>query len=198
MIVGLVLAGGRSSRFGREKALAELGGRSFIARAVEVLGAGCARVAINARAASLAAAFAAEHALPCLSDGPGDPDGPLAGVKAGLAWAQGEGAAFLATTPCDTPFLPRDLVAVLAGTGGARAAVAQTADGLQPLCALWPVAALAEVTAALSSGEHPAIKQVLTQLNAVEVQFKDAAEFDNLNTPADYQAARMRAANNKI
>jgi molybdopterin-guanine dinucleotide biosynthesis protein A len=190
VIVGLILAGGRSSRFGREKALAILDGRPFIAHVLEVLASGCAQVAVNAKADSLAAAFATENALPCLSDALGDPDGPLSGVKAGLTWAAAVGADVLATAPCDTPFLPRDMVDVLAKTGGA--AVAHTSDGLQPLCALWPVSALAHVTAALSSGTHPAIKHVLTTLNAVEIGFEDASLFDNLNTPADYQSAEKR------
>lgn len=191
MIVGLILAGGRSSRFGREKALADLDGRPFIAHVLEVLACGCEQIAISVRADSLAAAFAAEHALPCLSDAAGDPDGPLAGVKAGLIWAAAVGADVLATAPCDTPFLPRDMVQVLAEARGA--AVARTSDGLQPLCALWPVGALAEVTAALSSGDHPTIKQVQKQLKAMEIGFEDASLFDNLNTPADYQSAENRA-----
>jgi molybdopterin-guanine dinucleotide biosynthesis protein A len=193
VIFGLVLAGGRSSRFGREKALADLDGRPFIAHVVTALAAGCEQVAINARVDSLAAGFAGAHALPCLSDAPSDPDGPLAGIKAGLIWAKAGGATFLATAPCDTPFLPADMVKVLAGETGGRPAVARTLGGLQPLCALWPISALAAVTAALSGGDHPAIKHVLEQLKAELVDFDEADLFDNLNTPKDYQTALHRA-----
>ena len=189
----MVLAGGRSSRFGQEKALANLNGLPFIAHVADVLASGCERVAINAREGSLAAGFADGLALPCLHDAPGDPDGPLAGVKAGLIWAAAEGAAFLATAPCDTPFLPHDLVGKLLHAGDGRPAMARTSDGLHPLCALWPVGVLANLEAALSSGEHPSIKSILKQLNAVEISFEDAAAFDNLNTPADYQSAVQRA-----
>ncbi len=189
----MVLAGGRSSRFGREKALADLDGRPFIAHVYDVLAAGCQSVAVNSRAGSLAEGYAVAHALPCLHDAPSDPDGPLAGVRAGLTWAQAEGAAFLATAPCDTPFLPGNLVLKLLDGGNGRAAVAKTPDGLQPLCAVWPIAALAELTALLA-GEHPSIKSVLIALGAAEVVFEDTAAFDNLNTPADYQSAVRRAA----
>lgn len=191
MIVGLVLAGGRSSRFGREKALAVLGDRPFIAHVVAVLAKGCEHVAISARAGSLAADYARAHGLACLADAPEDPDGPLAGIKAGLGWAGSQGACFLATAPCDTPFLPGDLVSRLATEGGA--AMVHTRQGLQPLCALWPVAALDQLTKTLSSGEHPAIKVVLARLGAKPVAFDQAELFDNLNTPADYRAALTRA-----
>lgn len=189
MIVGLVLAGGRSSRFGREKALAELDGRPFIAYVVSALTAGCERVAINARRGSLAARFAEAHALPCRADAPEDPDGPMAGVKAGLVWAIEEGADMLATAPCDTPFLPSDMVERLAGASGGGSAFVRTADGLQPLCALWSVKALAEIVVALTLGEHPAVHQMLKRLEAVEVVFDDVAAFSNLNTLEDHQSA---------
>jgi molybdopterin-guanine dinucleotide biosynthesis protein A len=193
MIVGLVLAGGRSSRFGREKALADMGGRPFIAHVVDVLSQGCERVAINARHDSLACAYAHANGLATVSDAPGDPDGPLSGVKAGLIWAKTNGAQFLATAPCDTPFLPHDLVRNLVEADRGRGAVARTADGLQPLCALWPVGALDAVAATLAAGEHPSIKHVLLSLDVAEAAFDDADLFDNLNTPDDYRSAMRRA-----
>jgi molybdopterin-guanine dinucleotide biosynthesis protein A len=193
MILGLVLAGGRSSRFGREKALAEIGGRPFVDHVVAVLSAGCERVAINAREDSLAAAYAQAHGLPCLSDAQGDPDGPLSGVKAGLMWAKAQGAQYLATAPCDTPFLQHDLVQRFEEADKGRGAVARTADGLQPLCALWPVGALDALAAILASGDHPAIKHVLLSLDVAEAAFDEADLFDNLNTPDDYRSALRRA-----
>jgi molybdopterin-guanine dinucleotide biosynthesis protein A len=192
MIVGLVLAGGRSSRFGREKALAELHGRPFIAHVVDVLSQGCERVAINAREDSLACAYAQAHGLATLSDTPGDPDGPLSGVKAGLIWAKAQGAQSLATAPCDTPFLPHDLVLKLAAADRGCGAVARTADGLQPLCALWPVGALDALAATLAAGEHPSIKHILLSLDVAEATFDEAGLFDNLNTPDDYRSALRR------
>ncbi len=208
IIWGLVLAGGRSSRFGREKAGVELDGQLLIARVVDVLARGCDRVAVNARLGSQAADFATAQGLDLLSDNPADPEGPLAGIKAGLSWAAGGEANALLTTPCDTPFLPQDLVARLVESS--RAAVARTEDGLQPLCALWSVSrqrapltklCLDEgdikltcdpytlITAAFARGQHPSIRDLLADLNAAEVMFHDSAAFANLNTPQDYAAA---------
>ncbi len=194
MIAGLVLAGGRSTRFGREKAVAELGARPLIAWVVEVLTAGCGCVAVNAPEGSQAAGFAREHSLTLVSDRPEAPDGPLAGIEAGLAWAREAGAALLATAPCDTPLLPHELVPRLAAAlePQHRAAVACVDEGLQPLCAVWRTSTLEHVAAATAGGRHPPIRALLADLGAVEVRFAEAGLFANVNTPGDQAAALAR------
>ncbi len=187
MIGGLILAGGRSSRFGREKAVAELDGNPLIARVERVLARGASPLAVSAPAGSGAAAYAAEQGLACLGDRPGDVDGPLAGVKAGLHWAKAQGLHWLATSPCDTPFLPAGLVETLHAGAREFGAVARTSAGLQPLCAIWPVAAIGRIEALPG---HPAIRAVLASLGAREVLFDEAERFSNLNTPEDYGRAQ--------
>jgi molybdopterin-guanine dinucleotide biosynthesis protein A len=191
-VYGLVLAGGRSSRFGAEKAAAEVSGRSMIAWVLDVLTPACAAVAVNAGPGTKASAYGERAGYVTLADDPSDPQGPLAGLRAGLAWAQSAGADALATAPCDTPFLPADFVTRLADgwAPGDGARVAVSPAGPAPLCALWPVpAALDLVSETLAAGRHPSIRQVLEALRAVEVEFPDPRAFDNLNTPADYAAA---------
>ncbi len=192
IVYGLVLAGGRSSRFGREKAAAEVSGRPMIAWVLDVLTPACRQVAVNAKLATRAADYGERAGCTILADDPSDPEGPLAGVRAGLGWAQAKGGDVLATAPCDTPFLPRDLVETLAQgwTPGAGARVAVSSAGPAPLCALWPIASALDVIGeALAAGRHPPVRRVLEALGAVEVAFSDAGAFDNLNTPADYRAA---------
>ena len=190
-VFALVLAGGRSSRFGREKAVEPLQGRPLIDWVAEALQAGTGGLAVSAHPGSGAAAYAAARGLPCLADPPDGSlvGGPLAGVAQGLRWAAAGGAGWLATAPCDTPFLPPDLVARLVAGRSAGGAVARTAQGLQPLCALWPVSALAVLDAAT---KHPPIRRALAELGAAEVAFEDAAAFDNLNTPEAFAEAAMR------
>ena len=188
-IGGLILAGGRSSRFGREKAVAEFGGEPLVASVWRVLRNGCSAVALSARPGSGAAAFAAANALPCLLDAPGDADGPLAGVRAGLLWAVSQGFGWLATAPCDTPLLPLNMVSLLYASGQTSGAVVETSDGMEPLCALWPVSALDTLG---SPKEHPPIRRVLKHVGAACVRFEDAGAFTNLNTPEDYARAKLR------
>ena len=80
-VVGLVLAGGRSVRFGGEKAVAELDGKPLLAWAVDRLRSVCASVAVNARPGTETELLARALALPVLHDEAGDATGPLAGVK---------------------------------------------------------------------------------------------------------------------
>jgi molybdopterin-guanine dinucleotide biosynthesis protein A len=192
-VVGLVLAGGRSARFGGEKAVALLDGRPLLLKAVDRLRSACGSVAVSARPGSQAAAVADANSLPIVGDAAEDPRGPLAGIKAGLVWAERCGAAVLAVSPCDAPLLPADLYErLLAAAGAGGAALAETRSGRQPLCSLWPVAALPAVRAALASGAHPPIWQLLEQLGARRVPFEDAEAFANVNTREALEALQAR------
>lgn len=191
-IVGVVIAGGRSVRFGGEKAVAMLAGKTLLLWAAERLGRHCAAVAINARPGTEAEALARAQELPVLHDAPGDPAGPLAGVKAGLMWAAERGASALAVSPCDAPLLPDDLFGRLIAAAREGAAMAETPDGHQPLCAVWPVSALPKVTAALADGGHPATWRMLDGIGAARVRFEDTEAFANINTRADLAAIAAR------
>jgi molybdopterin-guanine dinucleotide biosynthesis protein A len=190
-IAGAVLAGGSSSRMGAPKAFTLSAGRSLLAHALDRLRPQTAHIFLNARDGSDCwRAFGcslAEDAPQWLGAG------PLAGVAAILARAAGQGFAWVATTPCAAPFLPLDLVRRLAEpiVFGAPAAVAAVAGGLEPLFALWPVAAAARIEAALA--EHRAgPSQVLQEMGAARVSFGSSAEADpfaNLNTPEELAAA---------
>jgi molybdopterin-guanine dinucleotide biosynthesis protein A len=187
-VLGVVIAGGRSVRFGGEKAVADLAGRPLLLWAADRLHKSCAAVAVNARPGTQAETLARAEGLAVLHDAPGDAAGPLAGVKVGLAWAKGLGARALAVSPCDAPLLPDDLFARLIAAAGNGPAMAETSDGPQPLCAVWPVTALDAVTRALAGGAHPATWRMLESIGAVRVRFADRAAFANLNTQADLAA----------
>jgi molybdenum cofactor guanylyltransferase len=194
LVAGVVLAGGRSVRFEGEKAVALLVGKPLLMWAAERLKGSCAAVAVNARPGTEAETLALGAGLPVLHDAAGDAAGPLAGVKVGLAWAQSLGAHALAVSPCDAPLLPPDLFVRLIAAAGAGAAMAETPDGRQPLCAVWPVSALPEVTAALAGGAHPPTWRVLESIGAQQVHFDRAEAFANLNTRADLAAIAARFA----
>jgi molybdopterin-guanine dinucleotide biosynthesis protein A len=168
MIAGLVLAGGKSSRFGSDKAQALLDGRTLLDWSLAALRPHCIAVEVSG---------------PGLPDAPGDPDGPLSGIKAGLIWARSMGATRLATLPCDTPWVPADLIPRLAAVD-APVVSARTAEGLQPLCALWSVALLEALTAELARS-HPSVRGWQAAMDGQSVLFEDAAAFRNVNAPRD-------------
>jgi molybdopterin-guanine dinucleotide biosynthesis protein A len=191
-VVGLVLAGGRSVRFGGEKAVAQLEGRPLLAWAAQRLRSVCASVAINVRPGTEAEAVAKTAGFSTLYDEAGDATGPLAGVKVGLIWAAEQGAQTLAVSPCDAPLLPDDLYVRLLQRAGDGAAMAETSDGRQPLCALWPVAALQVVREALAGGAHPPTWQLLERLGARKVLFEHPEAFVNVNTRDDLAAVEAQ------
>ena len=192
-VLGLVLAGGRSVRFGGEKAAAEFRGKPLLIWAAERLAAACSAVAVNARPGTEAERLAGGLAV--LYDRPGDPDGPLAGVRAGLEWAANRGASFLAVSPCDAPLLPDDIFPRLIAAARAHgAAVAETPDGLQPQVAVWPVSALPLLETALAGGAHPPTWRTLQAAGAAPVRFDDPSAFANINTREDLAALEARTS----
>jgi molybdopterin-guanine dinucleotide biosynthesis protein A len=193
-VAGVVIAGGRSVRFGGEKAAALLDGAPLVIRAARRLQASCPVVAVNARPGTEAEALARAHGLPVIHDIPGDADGPLAGVKAGLIWAQGLGARAIAVSPCDAPLLPEDLFTRLIAEAGDGAAMAETSEGHQPLTAVWPLSALPALTEALKDGAHPATWRTLDSLGARRVRFDPPEAFANLNTREDLARVAERFA----
>lgn len=192
----MVIAGGRSVRFGGEKAVAEFAGRPMLLWAVERLARVAPQVAVNARAATGAAMLATAQGLTVLHDLPGDPDGPLAGVRAGLLWASSRGFASLAVSPCDVPLLADDLFERLVDSAGHGAAMAVTSEGRQPQCAIWPVTALPALTVALAGGEHPPTWRMLEQIGATRLPVEPPGQFANINTREDL--ARLEAARHQL
>ncbi len=185
-IAGLILAGGRSTRFGADKAVALYRGEPFALHVARALAAIAAPLALNTRLDTEAAALASQHGWAVLQDRDGDPDGPLAGLRAGLAWAAEQGADALAFAPCDAPALTGHAFETLRdGIGAAPAACARSPEGPHPLCALWRTATLAAVEKAIEGGRHPPVQAVLRDLGGVYVPFPDAGPFINVNTRND-------------
>jgi molybdenum cofactor guanylyltransferase len=187
-IVGTILAGGRGSRMGGNKASILLGGVSLAAHAEKALTT-CETIALVGDEI-----VALQLGVTSLADPPGAPDGPLSGVWAALAWAKDLGASYLVTLPCDMPFLPADIaLRLVAAALGAKklAACASSRLGLEPLVTAWHVDEMLDVlTAELSQGHHPPVNRLLRLLGAAEVLLSEQ-EVTNVNTPDALQAAEI-------
>lgn len=182
-IGGVLLAGGRSTRFGSEKALALFDGAPMMDRAA-LLFAALPGFAASVRAGSDAEARARQLGADVVHDDPSLPSGPLAGVLSAMVWARPRGFEFVASVPCDAPQLPVDMVARLVeAIGAAPAAFAVTQTGPHPLCALWSIGLHDMLRDRLRDGEHPAVRTFLAQCGAVAVRFEDVHAFANANTP---------------
>ena len=170
MILGVVLAGGQATRFGSDKALAEVGGHTLLARAVDLLSGWCEYVVVAGRETAPA---------PTLPDWPRAGMGPLGGIAAALHLAADEGYEAVLSIGVDAPDLPDDLLALLAPAPAYLAA--------QPVVGLWPVSALGAIEAILEgSGKH-SMRAFAEAVGASAVQL--AANPANINTPADLAAS---------
>lgn len=186
-IGGLLLAGGRSRRFGSEKAMAPVGDGLMMDIPLAALQRTCAAVAVSVRPGSGAETRARDLALTCLLDAPGDAEGPLAGIRRGLDWAASQGFDWLAVGPCDAPTLAPGHYRRLTETvcNGAAAAIGEGENGLEPLVSVWPVSSgRAAVAAALAAGGHPSIREVMAALAALPVRLTGYDGL-NVNTPDD-------------
>jgi molybdenum cofactor guanylyltransferase len=162
-ILGVVLAGGQSRRFGQDKAVAQLDDRRLIEHVVARARLQTAAFAISGRDYGLD--------LPVIPDILPS-EGPLTGVLSALQWARLAGYSAVATFSCDAPFFPPDLVARLAEkvppTMGCSFVSAQ---GMRhPVFALWRVFALARLQEVYAFGTR-SLMAAQDQMGAIDVAF---------------------------
>ncbi len=181
-VAGFVLAGGRSSRMGQDKALLKLDGETLVARAVRKLRHVCAEVAIAGGSEEMR--FLA-RVLPDQTPG----SGPLGGVVTALAESAYPWNLFLAV---DMPFVPEEVLRRLIAEAipSQSMIVLAGADGLvQPLCGIYSKQALPGLHADLAAGRLKMKDAAAASASVRLVPFPDLAWFRNLNTPEDYAAA---------
>ena len=178
-ITGLILAGGLGRRMGgRDKGLQPFRGKPMAAWAIERLAPQVDVLLINAN--QNLAAYAA-FGYPVVPDRIAGFAGPLAGLHTGLLACE---TPLLVTAPCDSPFLPEDLVARLRAAleaAGADLAVAQTGTQPHPVFCLVRREVLDGLTAFLEAGGRK-VDAWYAALKVAEVPFADETAFANINT----------------
>lgn len=164
-LLGAILAGGTASRFGSDKALAEIDGRPLIAHVADALSRDCDMLVVCGRE------WGGHHAL---ADQPSPGLGPMGGLVAALSYGRQQGFDAVLSAPCDVFGLPDDLAERLSP----GPAVAQG----QWLVGLWPTALAPMLVQALSAeGALPA-RRFVEQSGARAVVLPP---FRNINRPGD-------------
>ena len=192
-ILGAVLAGGRSRRFGSDKAFADLGGVSLVRRAARSLDAAGGRVVVVANDLEkdlLEGVTVRPDLVPGI--------GPLGGLHTAVSWAAEEDLRSVLVLATDMPFVPPRLLQALAARLGPGVAVvpkSRSRRGFEPLCAAYDVACLPAIEAAIERGD----RAVVSFFADVEVRYLDLAEvsshgdpdamFFNVNRPEDRRRA---------
>lgn len=165
MILGAVLAGGAARRFGSDKALALVKGRTLIDHAIAALVPQCDALVIVGR----------RHGnWPSLTDRPPGGAGPLAALNAAIHHAAANGYDAVLSLPCDTLGLPQDWAQLLAP------GPAVIAD--QPVIGFWPATLTTALDAWLATGER-SVHDFAAAVGARPVAV--GAPLVNINTPND-------------
>lgn len=163
--LGVILAGGRSSRFGSDKALALLDGRPLLEHAVSALRSQCDVLAIAGRQSELALA---------LEDWPGPNMGPLGGLAAALRYAEAHDFDQVISVPVDCVRVPHHLRAMLEPAPACLAS--------QPVIGLWPAHAATTIANILTGDGSHAVRAFADAIGA-RAMAGDIAP--NINVPAD-------------
>ncbi|HEX9686570.1 MAG TPA: molybdenum cofactor guanylyltransferase MobA [Burkholderiales bacterium] len=189
-ITGVILAGGQGRRMGGvDKGLQPLRGKPMVTWVMERFAPQVDEVLVNANQ-NLERYAAFGHRL--IPDAIQGYAGPLAGLHRGLTEAA---HALVATVPCDSPFLPRDLVARLRAAlerEQAEIAVAKTGEQPHPVFCLCRKRVLPGLTDFLAAGGRK-IDAWYAKLKVVEVPFDDNPDaFSNINTEDELRAFEAR------
>ena len=201
-IAGCVLAGGRSSRMGRDKATIRLPGpegeSTLLERTLALLDGLCGAVYVSVRQGSPACACAAEARL-VFDEGP--EIGPLGGILSVLGRAARDGFEAVLFLACDLPFAGREpLVRLLSqrelrpeGTL-ATALRRDEASRPEPLFAVWETTALPLLREARDKGRYSLFRTLPEPCwQAVDCPpGDDGLSLFNMNTPADLAQAAKR------
>lgn len=192
-ILGVVLAGGLSSRMGRDKASLPLAGTSLAIRTLDRLRPQVTALAFNGEA-HLPGLAAGVETIPEMHPGR---FGPLSGVLAGMRLAQSMGTPHVVTVPVDAPFFPPTLVVRLSEAleeTDSLIAVAGSNGTLHPVFALWSASLSADLEHFIATDAKRRVRGFIEQHPHVVVDFTKtgiaAAEIDpfiNMNKPGDVE-----------
>jgi molybdopterin-guanine dinucleotide biosynthesis protein A len=203
MSTAVIVAGGRSTRFGdRDKVVADLAGVPMVRRVADRLATVAEHVVVNCRPDQRDAVEGALESLSVPVSVALDPEpdqGPVAGIRTGLRAVEGEYAAVVAA---DMPFVDPDFVAYLFDrAAGHDAAVPRPDEWYQPMQAVYRAGAMADACdAALAAADEdePRILTPVFELDYVVVGEEEidahAGEgtFENVNTEEELAAAAAR------
>lgn len=191
-VTGIVLAGGRSSRMGADKASLVLDGTTMLQRSVDRLASAVDALVLVGAPGRPLPEVATELPVRLVED-PIEGEGPLVGIAAGLEACAGAAAVVVAV---DMPFVEAALVRALVGhLDGSHRWVVPIAEGRpQPLCSAFTVSALPVLRAHIEAGDR-APMAVARDLDAYRMPVEEwqihdpgGRSFLNVNTPEEFAA----------
>lgn len=190
-VLGAIIAGGRSERFGSPKPLALLGGVRLVDRVHRALAACTESVVAIANDEALADAIGLPWRRDVLQD-----SGSLAGIHAALLWAREQECTGILAVAADMPLVPPALLERLRelGTKGWDVTLPESEGprGVEPLCAYYGTGCVAAIEAAAGRGDarmigfHGDVRVCRVPLGEVRFFGDPVRLFMNINTPEEH------------
>jgi molybdenum cofactor guanylyltransferase len=190
-ILGVIIAGGHSSRMGVEKALVKLQGVTLLERVLSRLRLQVDEVALNANGDAMRFGY---HGLSVFPDVLDDVGTPLAGLHAALVQGAAKGFDAVVTVPSDAPFLPLDLVAKLAEVGELTGAGYGRSGGQDHyLTGMWTVALAKPLEKLVRDEGLRRVQDFCLKARARRAVWETLPHdpFFNINTPQDLKLAEL-------
>jgi molybdenum cofactor guanylyltransferase len=184
----VIMAGGAGQRMGGGKPSQCVAGESLLNHAI-------AKAKFYSRTVAIASGsqkFSSPQEI-CLLPDQIDFQGPIAGLEAAIQFGAELRASHVMIIPCDTPFLPDELLTLLQNDiGAAQSAVPQYAGDLHPACSLWSTDILGPLRGYLATGRRSLIGFAeLTEYVTVEIPTVSYDPFFNINTVDDMARAEQ-------
>lgn len=199
--LGVILAGGASTRFGAPKALATVGGRRIVDRVRDALEGAVPEVVVSANDPGLFA----DLGLPMrLDDVPGL--GALGGIHTALRWAAESGLSGALVVACDMPWVSAPLLRMIAERAASTRADAVVPEsggrrGMEPLCAWYSIRCLPNIERMIADGERRVHRLLIGGVDAEIIPLTEVRRvgdpdrlFLNVNTVDDLRLAEERSA----
>lgn len=191
MKIGVViLAGGDGSRIGGDKPQRVLGGRSLLDRMIARARGWSDVMAVSLRRTGQ---FPVPEGVSTIPDGAGE--GPLAGLEAAFSWMHAQRQDAMLLLPCDTPFVPENLVERLSAalSSGHRVALARSGGRLHPACSLWKEDVRHELAGYRATGRS-SLQGFARHAGFAMVAWETTPHdpFFNINSPEDLAVAEAR------
>lgn len=186
-VTGVILAGGQARRMGgQDKGLVMLDGKPMVEIIIDVLKPQTAKLLINANRNH---DRYSQYGLELVADELSGYCGPLAGMASALRTINTD---YMVTAPCDSPFIPLDLVQRLVDAlenNSTEISVAHDGERIQPVFCMLKKTLLQSLTDYLATGERK-IDRWFKQHDFAIADFSDKPEtFDNINTLEDVESA---------
>ena len=190
--LGFIIAGGTSSRMGRDdKLLLSICGSNILNHVINRLSPQLGSLIVNANREDLNTSL---EVIPDLIKN----SGPLGGIYTALKTAKERGFSKVITSPADTPFIPKDFVSRLETYSSKPIVVAKSQGRVHPILALWDTTLLSDTEWALNKGERKILSWI-EKYSPAQIEWIDGPDpFFNINTPEDLAQAKKRLSQGSL